>query len=228
VSTVKKSVASTLWARERRNSGQVARAQRVEAGKLSDSAMIGGAADRILRDSGVSRCFTTIIRQGSFTLGFDKEALAYEEKLLASRYLITISLTKEQASTTDMDRHYRMLQNVERRFRITKDFLDLRPVHHRLEERIRGHIAPCVIAAVIEAVMGIDLEAAAIKDLGLPEQTMSPRRALAALAELAEIRFHWLNAGWDIEVIDCPSPLQRQILDAFAVDTSTWGKAKIA
>jgi hypothetical protein len=139
--------------------------------------------------------------------------------------VLTTSLQPEQASVTDIVRHYKMLQNVERRFRVMKDFLGLRPVHHRLEERVRAHIALCVIAAVIEAVMGDDLAAAQLKDPDLPEQTMTPRRALA---ELGKIRRHHLHAGRDIELVDRPDKLQRQILDAFRVEDSTWGRAKLS
>ncbi|HEY1222973.1 MAG TPA: IS1634 family transposase, partial [Acidimicrobiales bacterium] len=132
--------------------------ERVRKGTLVDPAKIGAAADRILRDSGVARCFSTKIAHGMFTWSFDERALDYEERLLAGRYVLTTSLTSEQASVTDVVRHYKMLQNVERRFRVMKDFLGLRPVHHRTEDRVRGHIALCVIAAVIEAVMANDLE----------------------------------------------------------------------
>ena len=200
-------------------------ADRVRAGRLVDPAKIGAAADRILRDSGVGRCFAVTIRPGVFSWRFDGEVLAYEENLLAGRYVLTTSLQPEQASVTDVVRHYKMLQNVERRFRVMKDFLGLRPVHHRLEERVRAHIALCVIAAVIEAVMGDDLAAAQLKDPDLPEQTMTPRRALA---ELGKIRRHHLHAGRDIELVDRPDKLQRQILDAFRVEDSTWGRAKLS
>ena len=200
-------------------------ADRVRAGKLVDPAKIGAAADRILRDSGVGRCFAVTIRHGVFSWRFDEEALSYEEKLLAGRYVLVTSLSPKEASVTDIVRHYKMLQNVERRFRVMKDFLGLRPVHHRLEERVRAHIALCVIAAVIEAVMGDDLAAAQLKDPDLPEQTMTPRRALA---ELGKIRRHHLQAGRDIELVDRPDRLQRQILNAFRVEDSTWGRAKLS
>ena len=172
-----------------------------------------------------ARCFAVTIRHGVFSWRFDEEALSYEENLLAGRYVLTTSLSPSEASVTDIVRHYKMLQNVERRFRVMKDFLGLRPVHHRLEERVRAHIALCVIAAVIEAMMGDDLAAAQLKDPDLPEQTMTPRRALA---ELGKIRRHHLHAGRDIELVDRPDKLQRQILDAFRVEDSTWGRAKLS
>ena len=93
-------------------------------------AKIGAAADRILRDSGVSRCFSTKIAHGVFTWDYDEKAMDYEEKLLAGRYVITTSLEERTASTAQVVAHYKSLQSVERRFRVLKDFLALRPVFH--------------------------------------------------------------------------------------------------
>jgi Transposase DDE domain len=199
--------------------------ERVRSGRLADPAKIGAAADRILRDSGVGRCFTTSIRHGSFHWDYDHKALDYEQRLLAGRYVITTSLDPGEADTASVVRHYKMLQNVERRFRVMKDFLALRPVFHRTEERVRGHIALCVIAATIEAVMTADLARARVMDPNIADQVLTPRRALA---QLMEIRRHRLHAGRDVEVVDRPSLLQREILDAFGVDTTGWNRAKIA
>jgi transposase len=203
----------------------VALEERVRAKRLVDPAKIGAAADRILRDSGVARCFATTIREGYFSWDFDAAALDYEQRLLAGRYVITTSLDNKTASTADVVRHYKMLANVERRFRVMKDFLGLRPVHHRTEARVRAHIALCVIAAVIEAVIAEDLSRADVRDPDIDDQVMTPRRALA---ELANIRLHRLLAGRRIELVDRPTPLQRKILDALSVDSSTWNRAAIA
>jgi Transposase DDE domain len=198
---------------------------RVQAGRLKDPAKIGAAADRILRDSGVGRCFVTHIRPGRFSWEHNQDALRYEEQLLAGRFVITTSLTADQASTADVVHHYKSLQNVERRFRILKDFLALRPVYHHLEQRVRGHIALCAIAAVIEALIGRDLQSAGVADPDIPSQTITARRALAALAE---IRQHHLDTvGRHIELVDRPNPLQHDILAALDLDTAHWAKATI-
>ena len=42
-----------------------------------------------------------------------RRRFTYEERLLTGRYVLTTSLTAAEASTTDVVRHYRMLQNVE-------------------------------------------------------------------------------------------------------------------
>jgi transposase len=201
--------------------GLIALADRVRKGRLVDPAKIGAAADRILRDSGVSRCFSTKIAKGLFTWDYDEKAMDYEERLLAGRYVITTSLDEKTASTAQVVAHYKALQSVERRFRVLKDFLALRPVFHYTEKRVRGHVAICVLAAVIEAVMAIDLAASKLTDPDLDGQQLSARRALRELERIRMIRFVDGNDN-ERTVITRPSPFQVKILAAFGVDTSTW------
>jgi transposase len=206
---------------ERTEERLAALAERVSSGRLKDPAKISLAADRILRGSPVGRFFVTHLGQGSFVWDFDSDALAYEQDLLAGRYVVSTSLSAQQASTADVVRHYRSLERVERRFRVLKDFLGLRPIYHFTEARVRGHIAICVLASVIEAVMGRDLTTAGITDPDITEQACSPRRALR---ELSRIRSVTLNAndGSTRRVITRPTPLQASILSAFKVDTRNW------
>jgi len=200
-------------------------AERVSAGRLVDAAKIGAAAQRILGPSPVSRCFTTSIGEGRFVWDYDQQALDYEQRLLAGRYVLTTSLTPAQATTADVVTHYQSLTNVEHRFKVMKDFLGLRPVYHWTEQRVQGHIAICVLAAVIEAVIANQLAAAAISDPDLDNQHITPRRALA---ELNRIRVHHLTAGdRNIRVTTRRNALQAQILAALDVDTASWDKATI-
>ena len=47
-------------------------------------------------------------------------------------------------------RAYKNLANVERDFRTIKvDDLDLRPIHHRLDDRVRAHVLICMLAAYL-------------------------------------------------------------------------------
>jgi transposase len=201
--------------------GLIALAERVRKGRLVDPAKIGAAADRILRDSGVSRCFSTKIAHGVFTWDYDEKAMDYEEKPLAGRYVITTSLDNKTASTAQVVAHYKALQSVERRFRVLKDFLAFRPVFHYTEKRVRGHVAICVLAAVIEAVMAIDLVAKKITDPDLGDQVLSARRALRELERVRMIRFVDSNDE-ERQVVTRPNPLQASILTTFGVDTSAW------
>ena len=199
----------------------IALAERVRKGRLVDPAKIGAAADRILRDSGVSRCFSTKITHGVFTWDYDEEAMDYEERLLAGRYVITTSLDKKTASTAQVVGHYKALQSVERRFRVLKDFLALRPVFHYTEKRVRGHVAICVLAAVLEAVMTLDLKARKLTDPDLEGQHLSARRGLRELERIRMVRFSDAE-GNERQVVTRPSPFQAEILAALGVDTSAW------
>ena len=205
--------------------GLIAIEERVRAGRLVDPAKIGAAADRVLSSSPVGRCFVTTIRKGFFSWDFDDKARRYDEELLCGRFVITTSLTTSEASAAQVLRYYKSLQNVERRFRVMKDFLSLRPMFHWTEARVCGHVALCVLAATIEAVMTQDLVKAKVMDPDLPFQSMTPRRALALLKE---VRVQHISAGdKQIKLVNRRSALQAKVLKALQVDTSTWSKAEI-
>jgi Transposase DDE domain len=196
---------------------------RVRASRLVDPGRIGRAAQRILGPSGVSRLFDVEIGEGRFLYHYNEQAFAYET-LLAGRYVLITSLSADQASTAEVVAAYRQLQTVERRFRVLKDFLHLRPVRHWTERRVRGHIAVCVYAAVIEALIERALVAADVRDPDLPDQHLTAARALR---ELHRIRDVTLTAGdHTINVITRRDSLQQRILAALDVDTTSWDRAR--
>ena len=198
--------------------------RRVRDGRLKDPAKIGRAAQRILGSSGVGRLFDVEIGPGRFIYHYNEDALAYEE-LLAGRYVLTTSLTPAQASTAQVVAAYRQLANTEARFRVLKDFLHLRPVRHWTERRVRGHVAICVYAAVIETLINHALATADIRDPDNGHQHLSAARALR---ELNRIRRVQLNAnGNNITLTTRRTPLQTQALTAVGADTRTWDKAAI-
>jgi hypothetical protein len=79
--------------------------------------------------SPVGRCFVVTIRKGFFSWDFGDKARRYDEELLCGRFVIATSLTTSEASAAQVLR-YKSLQNIERRFRVMKDFLSLRPMFH--------------------------------------------------------------------------------------------------
>jgi transposase len=135
--------------------------------------------------------------------------------------VITTSLNQKTASTAKVVVHYKSLQLVERPLRVLKDFLALRPVFHYTEKCVRGHVAICVLATVIEAVMTLDLTAAKLTDPDLDGQPLSARRALRELERVRMIRFVDSNDE-ERHVVTRPSTVQARILAALGVDTSTW------
>ena len=198
---------------------------RVRAGRLVDAGRIGRAAQRILGPSGVGQLFDVEIAEGRFVYHYNDAAFAYEE-LLAGRYVLATSLTPADASTAQVVTSYRQLQSVEARFRVLKDFMHLRPVRHWTERRVRGHIAVCVYAAVIEALITRALTDADLRDPDLRDQHLSATRALR---ELDRVHAVTLDAdGRRVELVTRRNPLQARILAALNVDTRNWDQAQIS
>ena len=199
--------------------------RRVRDGRLKDPAKIGRAAQRILGTSGgVGRLFDLEIGPGRFTYHYNEDAHTYEE-LLAGRYVLTTSLAPAQATTTQVVAAYRQLAAIEARFRVLKDFLHLRPVRHWTEQRVRGHVAVCVYAAVVEALIRCDLAKADVRDPDLDHQNLSAARALRELNRVRRVK---LTAnGNSIDLTTRRTPQQARALAAVGADTRTWDKATI-
>lgn len=196
--------------------------RRVRDGDLVDAAKIGRAAQRIIGGSGVARLFNLEIARGRFLYHYNQPAFAYEHAL-AGHYVLVTSLTPAQASTAAVVRAYRQLADVEHRFRVLKDFLHLRPVRHWTERRVRGHVAICVYASIIDALITAALHDADLPDPDLDNQHLSAARALR---ELDRIRAVTLTAGGrTIDLVTRRDPLQASVLAALDIDTTGWDRA---
>jgi hypothetical protein len=82
-------------------------------------------------------------------LRVDAAAIKAEQKL-DGKYLLRT--TDPTMSTEDIALGYKQLYEVERGWRSLKTELDLRPVYHRLEERIRAHVILCWLALLLVRV----------------------------------------------------------------------------
>jgi len=198
---------------------------RVRQGELCDPVKIARAAQRILSSSGIARVFDIEVGPGRFLYHFDEAALDYEEAL-AGHYVLSTSLSLEQASTARVVMAYRQLIDTEARFKVLKDFLHLRPVRHFTERRVRGHVAICVYASVIEALMAADLSAADVRDPDLADQHLSPARALRELDRVRAVTLD--TGGYSVEVVTRRNALQARILAALGVDTHDWDRARLS
>ena len=66
-------------------------------------------------------------------------------------YVLRTSLPAARLDAAQTVRSYKRLAQVERAFRILKSLdLELRPIHHRLAERVRAHVLICWLAYYVE------------------------------------------------------------------------------
>jgi transposase len=114
------------------------------------AAAIGVKAGRVIGRHKMAKHIKMIINDGTFTWKRDDESIN-REKLLDGIYVIRTSEPAERLSAGDGVRSYKRLSQVEQAFRCLKGIdLLVRPIHHRLEPRVRAHILICVLAYYVE------------------------------------------------------------------------------
>jgi transposase len=123
---------------------------RVDAGKLAGADEIGLRVGRVINQYKVAKHFALEIGASTFAFARKTDCIA-AEAALDGVYIIRTSLRSTQMDAADCVRHYKALANVERAFRCLKTVdLKVRPIHHRLADRVRAHILLCMLAYYVE------------------------------------------------------------------------------
>ncbi len=126
-----------------------ATATAVAAGKLVDPAAIGLRVGRVIGKYKVGKHFILDIAAGHFAYARNQAAI-HAEAALDGIYVIRTSVPADTLPTTDAVTAYKALSNVERDFRSLKTVdLDLRPIRHYTEARVRAHVLLCMLAGYL-------------------------------------------------------------------------------
>jgi Transposase DDE domain len=124
-------------------------AARVSAGRLSGAAAIGAKAGEVLGKYKVRKHFTVAITDHSLTVARDQAGIDAEARP-DGIYVIRTPVPEAELDAAGTVTAYKNLKYVERDFRhIKSDDLDLRPVFHRLEKRVKAHVLICMLAAYL-------------------------------------------------------------------------------
>ena len=125
-------------------------AQRVTAGRLTDAGEIGLAVGEVIKRHRVKKHFALDIADARFSFAREREQIA-DEAALDGIYVLRTSVAAERLDAPDVVRAYKQLKEVERDFRVLKGpELEIRPIHHRLEGRVRAHVFLCTLALYVE------------------------------------------------------------------------------
>lgn len=123
---------------------------RVDAGTLRGAAAIGLAVGALVNKRKVKKHFELEIADDRFDYGRKAEQIA-EEAALDGFYVLRTSVSAQQLAGPDVVRSYKALAQAERAFRTLKGpELEIRPIHHRLEQRVRAHAFLCLLAYHLE------------------------------------------------------------------------------
>ena len=122
---------------------------RVGRGTLSGAAEIGKAVGKVSGKYKVDKHFRTTITDTSFSFERNQAAIDAEARL-DGIYVLRTSVTADTLDAAGVVDGYKKLANIERDFRIIKtDDLDLRPIYHRLDQRVRAHVLLCLLACYL-------------------------------------------------------------------------------
>jgi hypothetical protein len=165
-------------------------AARVAAAKLAGQAAIGVRVGKIVNQYKVAKHFQLTIGETAFSYRRTPDSIA-AEAALDGVYIIRTSVPAAQMDAANCVRNYKALANVERAFRSLKTIdLKVRPIHHRLADRVRAHIFLCLLAYYVEwhlreawrelLFADPDQQAKATRDPVAPA-----KRSKAALAKIA-------------------------------------------
>ena len=123
--------------------------ERVSRGTLSGAAEIGKAVGKVSGKYKVDKHFLTTITDAAFSFERNQAAIDAEARL-DGIYVLRTNVEAGALDAAAVVTGYKNLANVERDFRILKtDDLDLRPIYHRLEQRVRAHVLICLLACYL-------------------------------------------------------------------------------
>jgi len=124
-------------------------AERVARGALTGAGKIGEAVGKVIAKRKVGKHFRREITDTSFTYQRDQAGID-AEAALDGIYVLRTSVPADELDPAAVVDSYKNLAHVERDFRSIKtDDLDLRPIHHRLDERVKAHVLICLLACYL-------------------------------------------------------------------------------
>ena len=117
---------------------------------LRGNVEIARAVEKALGRHKMGKHFTLSIEDDSFSWTRDELSIEKEAQL-DGFYVIRTSVPAQQLSADEAVAAYKDLATVERAFRTLKGVdLKVRPIHHRLEKRVRSHVFLCMLAYYVE------------------------------------------------------------------------------
>lgn len=121
----------------------------VAAGSVTGAGPIGLKVGKVLGKFKMAKHFHLDITDTTLTITRDTERID-TETALDGIYVLRTTATPDELQTAEVIGAYKNLAQVERDFRSLKAIdLDLRPIHHRRDDRVTAHVLICMLAAYL-------------------------------------------------------------------------------
>jgi Transposase DDE domain len=155
---------------------------RVQAGKLTGAGPIGVEAGKVISRYKTGKHFEVTITDASLAIARRQDQID-AETAPDGFYVLRTPVPADELDAAAVVTAYKNLKYVERDFRhIKSGDLDLRPVFHRLEERVRAHVLICMLACYLTWHLRRALAPLTFTDQDPPQQDnpVAPARRSAA------------------------------------------------
>jgi hypothetical protein len=184
-----------LLAATERELAKIAQAVSRPKRALRGADRIGLRVGKVVNRFKMAKHFRLEITDASFTYERDEEKIA-REAALDGIYVVRTGVDARRLDAEDTVRAYKSLSKVERAFRSFKTVdLKVRPICHRLADRVRAHVLLCMLAYYVEWHMQEALAPILFADddpaagESLRDSVVAPaRRSRAAHAKIATHR----------------------------------------
>jgi len=113
--------------------------------RAADAGTIGARVGKVVNKYKMAKHFTLKISDATFAYERKTEQIQ-AEAALDGLYVIRTTCTPKQISARAAVRAYKQLKVNELAFKTMKDSLEIRPIYHHLEDRVRAHIFLCMLA----------------------------------------------------------------------------------
>ena len=124
--------------------------QIAESKRKASADKIGARVGRLLAKTKMGKFVIWSVEDGHLLWRFDEEKIA-AEKRFDGCYIICSDVAAEQMSRQELVASYKSLALVETAFRNLKTVqLEIRPVYHKTDDRIRAHVFLCVLAYYLQ------------------------------------------------------------------------------
>ena len=188
----------------------------VDAGRLRGAGKIGERVGKVIDKHKVGKHFIREISDTTFSFRRDQDTLD-AEAALDGFYVIRTSVPGGILHAAAVVTAYKDLKHVERDFRITKaDDLDLRPIYHYLQDRVRGHVLICMLACYLTWHLRNALAELTFTDQDIPlasDPVLPAQRSHAARAkDAAKLNGDKLPVRKYGDLLDHLSTLSRQVI----------------
>jgi hypothetical protein len=168
---------------------------RVSAGRLGGRDRIGLATGRVIDRYKVAKHFALDIGEEHLVVTRRDDAIA-AEAALDGLYVLRTSVSQDRLDGVEVVRAYKRLSRVERAFRGFKAMdLQVRPIHHHTEPRVRAHVFLCLLAYYLQWHLERAWAALLFRDEERPELPDPVAPAVRSEAALAKARTQRLPDG---------------------------------